>query len=289
MMKRDRKKKLNRSKAGTFFLMLMLMVFGLFSIWPLIFTISNAFKPLSEIFVFPPKLLVQNPTMDNFSDLSHIMKSSWVPFSRYIFNTLFITILGTVGHVALASMAAYPLAKHKIPGGKVLFTIIILSLMFSPKVTEIPNYIIMSKIGLIDRYSALILPAFAYPLGLYLMKQFMEQIPDAIIEAGKIDGASEYRIYWQLIMPLVKPAWLTLIILVFQQLWKNTGDKFLYSEGLKPLSYIFGQIVINQKASIARTGVVAAAAMIMMIIPMVLFVLSQSRIIETMSTSGMKE
>lgn len=289
MMKRDRKKKLNRSKAGTFFLMLMLMLFGLFSIWPLVFTVSNAFKPLSEIFVFPPKLLVQNPTMDNFADLSNIMKSSWVPFARYIFNTLLITIVGTMGHVALASMAAYPLAKHKMPGGKFLFTIIVLSLMFSPKVTEIPNYIIMSKIGLIDKYAALILPAFAYPLGLYLMKQFMEQIPDSIIEAGKIDGASEYRIYWQLIMPLVKPAWLTLIILVFQQLWKNTGDKFLYSEQLKPLSYIFGQIVINQKASIARTGVVAAAAMIMMIIPMILFVLSQSRIIETMSTSGMKE
>ncbi len=266
------------------------MLFGLFSIWPLVFTVSNSFKPLSEIFIFPPKLFVQNPTFDNFADLSQIMKSSWVPFSRYMFNTLIITVGGTFGHVMLASMAAYPLAKHKIPGKKLLFGMIVLSLMFSNRVTGIPNYIVMSKIGLIDHYSALILPAFAYPLGLYLMKQFMEQIPDSLIESGKIDGASEYRIYWQLVMPLVKPAWLTLIILVFQQLWGNTGDQFfLYSEQLKPLSYIFGQIIIGGKGGVARTGVVAAAAFIMIIIPMILFVLSQSRIIETMSTSGMKE
>ncbi len=284
-----KKKKLNRSKAGTFFLTLLLMLFGLFSIWPLVFTVSNSFKPLSEIFIFPPKLFVQNPTFDNFADLSQIMKSSWVPFSRYMFNTLIITVGGTFGHVMLASMAAYPLAKHKIPGKKLLFGMIVLSLMFSNRVTGIPNYIVMSKIGLIDHYSALILPAFAYPLGLYLMKQFMEQIPDSLIESGKIDGASEYRIYWQLVMPLVKPAWLTLIILVFQQLWGNTGDQFLYSEQLKPLSYIFGQIIIGGKGGVARTGVVAAAAFIMIIIPMILFVLSQSRIIETMSTSGMKE
>ncbi|WP_246552329.1 carbohydrate ABC transporter permease [Vallitalea pronyensis] len=290
MVLRSRKKKrLNRSKAGTIFLTFILILFGLFSIWPLVFTVCNAFKPLSEIFIFPPKLWVQNPTWDNFADLGQIMRSSWVPFSRYMFNTLIITVGGTIGHVLLASMAAYPLAKHKMPGHKLLFSMIVLSLMFSNRVTGIPNYIVMSKIGLVDQYAALILPAFAYPLGLYLMKQFMEQIPDSLIESGKIDGASEYRIYWQLIMPLVKPAWLTLIILVFQQLWGSTGDQFLYSEQLKPLSYIFGQIVLGGKGGVARSGVVAAAALIMIMIPMILFVLSQSRVIETMSTSGMKE
>lgn len=281
-----RRKRVNRSFLGNIALFLFLGVFGAFMALPLIFAINAAFKPLDEIFLFPPRLFVRNPTMDNFIDLVELLGNSWVPFTRYIFNTVFITGMGVLGHVILASAAAYPLAKHKFPGRNVLFQIVVLSLMFAPAVTAIPNYMVMSWLGFVDTYWAVILPAFAYSLGLYLMKQFMEQIPDAILEAAKIDGASEYRIFWTVVMPNVKPAWLTLLILVFQILWGTDGNGFIYSEQLKTLHFASNQII---QGGIARAGVGAAVALILMSVPITIFIFSQSRIIETMATSGMKD
>lgn len=278
-------RKLNRSLGGDIFLMALLLVFGVFSAYPLIMTASNAFKPLDELFRFPPTLLPRNLTFDNFRDLSELMENSWVPFTRYFFNTIFITLIGTVGHVIIASMAAYPLAKYKFPGKTIFFSLVVYSLMFSPHVTATPNYIIISSIGLIDTHWAIILPAIASSLGLYLMKQFMTQIPDDLIESAKIDGASEYRIFWQIVMPLVKPAWLTLVILLFQRLWTTDGGSFIFSEELKPVSYALRQIA---QGSIERAGTIAAVAFVMMIVPVTFFMLSQSRIVETFSHSGMK-
>ncbi|MFC5468916.1 carbohydrate ABC transporter permease [Cohnella suwonensis] len=281
-----KQKRLNRSFLGDLFLFLFLAVFAAFMVVPLVFTVSNALKPLNELFLFPPTLFVRHPTFNNFVDLFHLMSTSWVPFSRYIFNTVFITLAGTAGHVLLASAAAYPLAKHKFPGRALLFSVVVLSLMFSPKVTNIPNYVIMSWLGWIDSYAAIIVPAFAYSLGLYLMKQFMEQIPDALLEAAKIDGASEYRIFFRIVMPLVKPAWLTLTILSFQTLWGTWGGNFIYSEQLKTLPYALNQII---QGGIVRAGPGAAVALFMMIVPVTIFVVSQSSIIQTMASSGMKE
>lgn len=280
------KKRINRSWQVDVLLFLLLGLFGAFMVIPLVYVINNAFKPLDELFLFPPTIFVRNPTFNNFPDLFHLMAKSWVPFSRYIFNTVFITLAGTVGHVLLASAAAYPLAKYKFIGSGLLFSIVVLSLMFSPQVTAIPNYMTMSWLGWIDTYWAVIVPAFAFPLGLYLMKQFIEQIPIALIESAKIDGASEYRVFWKIVMPLVKPAWFTLIILLFQMLWATDGGNFIYSEELKTMHYAMGQIILG---GIARAGVAAAVALLLMIVPMVLFIITQSQIIQTMATSGMKE
>lgn len=278
-------RRLNRSLGGDIMLFSLLLVFGFFSAYPLIMTASNAFKPLDELFLFPPRLFPRNLTLDNFRDLSELIGNSWVPFSRYFFNTILITTLGTVGHVIIASMAAFPLAKYKFPGRGIFFTLVVYSLMFAPQVTATPNYIIISGIGLIDTPSAIILPAIASSLGLYLMKQFMSQIPDELIESAKIDGASEYRIFISIVMPLVKPAWLTLIILLFQRLWTTDGGSFIFSEELKPLSYALRQIA---QGTIERAGTIAAVAFIMMIVPVTFFILSQSRVVETFSHSGMK-
>lgn len=280
-----RKRNLNRSIWGDLGLLILLAAFGFFSAYPLIMTASNAFKPLDELFLFPPRLLPRNLTLGNFKDLFELIGNSWVPFSRYFFNTIFITMLGTAGHVIFASMCAYPLAKYKFPGKTVLFTLVVYSLMFTPYVTNIPNYIIITRLGLIDTVWAIVLPAVGSSLGLYLMKQFMEQIPDDLIESAKIDGASEYRIYWQIVMPLVKPAWVTLIILLFQRLWTNTGGTFIFSEEKKPLSYALTQIA---QGSIERAGTIAAVSFIMMIVPVTFFIVSQSKVLETFSTSGMK-
>lgn len=282
-------KRLNRSWGVDILLFLLLGGVACFMALPLVFTISNAFKPIDEIFTFPPKLFVRNPTFKNFTDLVGIFSDSWVPFSRYVFNTFFIAIAGTVGHVILASAAAYPLAKIRFPGRKLLFSIVVLSLMFTAYVTQVPNYMIISYLGMINTYWAILLPAFGMTLGLYLMKQFMEQIPDALLEAGKIDGASEYRIYWHIVMPIVRPAWLTLIIFSLQSLWTNgsvTSHKFIYSEQLKTVDYVFGQIA---SGGLVRTGPVAAVTLLMMLVPITVFIVTQSSIIQTMSTSGLKE
>lgn len=266
-------------------LLIILLLFAAFSIYPLVLITSNAFKPLDELFLFPPKLFPRNITFRNFRDLSNIMSDSWIPFSRYFFNTIFITVIGTAGHVIIASAAAYPLAKYNFPGKKILFGLVIYSLMFVPQVTAIPHYLILSKLGFVDTHAAIILPAIAASLGLYLMKQFMEQVPMDLIESAKIDGASEYRIFFQIVMPLVKPAWLTLIILLFQSLWITDGGSLIFSEELKPLSYALMQIA---SGSIERSGTVAAVSFIMMIVPITFFIISQSRIVETFSHSGMK-
>ncbi len=283
---RNRKLKRRRSLAVDILLFLLLAGFGIFSLFPLIFTVVNAFKPMSEIFIFPPKLTVDNPTLNNFYDLSFILESFDVPMSRYIFNTAVITGLGTLGTVLLGSMAAFALAKYEFPGSRVMSSLIVYALMFSASVTAIPNYLIMTYLGLVDTYWAVILTAVGGTLGLYLMKNFIVQIPDSLIEAATIDGANEFTIYWRIIMPLCKPAWITLIILSFQQMWGTTGGVFIYSEELKPVSYVLSQLV---SGGIARTGVSSAVSLIMMTVPVAVFVISQSNVLETMSTSGMKD
>lgn len=276
----------SRSRTVDILLTLFLGIFGLFSIWPLIFVINNAFKPLNEIFIFPPKLFVLKPTLSNFKDLSIILGNSWIPISRYIFNTIMLTVLGTAGTVIIGSMAAFPLAKYKFPGSNFISKLIVYSLMFNGTVTAIPNYIIMSRLGMIDSFWAVILPAVGSTLGLYLMKNFMVQVPDSLLEAAKIDGANEYTIFWRIMMPLSKSAWITLIILSFQSLWGATGGSFIYTEKLKPVSYALSQIV---NSGVARTGVASAVTLIMLTVPIIIFIISQSNVIETMATSGIKE
>ena len=276
----------NRSLGADILLTLILGIFGAFSALPLLNIVANAFKPMSEIFLFPPKLItVENPTLNNFFDLGNIIEGFDIPFSRYAFNTFFITGVGTAGTVLLGSMAAFPLAKYKFPGAKVMSEVIVYSLMFSGSVTQIPVYFIMSKLGLVNTYWAVILPAIGGTLGLYLMKNFMVQIPDEMTEAAKIDGATEMQLFFKVVMPLCKPAWITLIILSIQSLWGNTGGEFIYSEEIKPLSYVLSQIT---SSGIARSGVSSAVSLIMLIVPVTVFIVSQSNVIETMATSGMK-
>lgn len=281
-----RGKRLSRSAGGTIALFIFIGIFAVFMVMPMVLTISNALKPLDELFYFPPRFFVRNPTMSNFSDLMMSMQQTWVPFSRYLLNSVIITGFGTVGHLLFASAAAYPLAKNRFPGSKFLMSIVVLSLMFSPVVTGIPNFLIIAQLRMVDTYWALIIPAFSASLGLYLMKQFMEQVPDSLIESARIDGCREIGIWWRIVMPNVKPAWLTLIILQFQALWAATGGVFLQSEELKPLTFAMNQVAAG---GIARAGEGAAVMFISMMVPVTFFVISQSRIVETMASSGMKE
>ena len=281
-----KEKKLNRSMAGNTLLFVLMGICGVAMAVPLVMVVNNALKPLDELFQYPPKIFVRNPTLENFSDLFILMNDTWVPFSRYILNTIIITGGGMVGHVIIASLAAYPLAKHNFPGKKILFQMVVLSMMFSWTVTQTPQYMIISWLKINNSYWALILPACAFGMGLYLMKQFMEQLPDSLMESARLDGATEFRIFWTIVMPNVKPAWLTLAIFQFQQMWSNTGGTFLRDEQLKPLQYALYQI---SAGGAARAGAGAAVTFIIAAVPITFFLICQSNVLETMTSSGMKE
>jgi len=286
MKKIVKRRKPNRSVVGDVVIYFLLFLIALAMVFPLVFAVSSALKPLDELFLFPPKVFAQNPTMDNFQDLFVTMGKSWVTFSRYIFNTVFITVVGTAGHLIIASMGAFVLAKYEFPGSKLFFSIVVTALMFNGYVTAIPNYLIISKLGWIDTYWAIIVPAFAAPMGLFLMKQFMEGLPMSLVEAAMIEGGSRWKIFIQIIMPNVKPAWLTLIIFSVQNLWNNKAATFIYSEEKKTLVYALQQI---QSGGIARTGQAAAVTVVVMVVPILIFVLSESQILETMASSGLKD
>ncbi|MBS7238601.1 MAG: carbohydrate ABC transporter permease [Acetatifactor sp.] len=281
-----KRRKPNRSIWGDIFLYLFLAFVALVMAFPIIYAVGSAMKPLDELFKFPPTILPQNPTFDNFSDLFVTMGKSWVTFSRYLFNTVFITAVGTAGHLLIASMAAFVLAKYEFPGGPLFFKIVTIAMMFTGYVTVIPNYLIINALGWVDTYWAIIIPAFASPMGLFLMKQFMEGLPTALIEAAKIDGANEWRVFSEIVMPNVKPAWMTLIIFSVQGLWNNRASTFIYSEEKKTLVYALQQI---QGGGIARTGQGAAVLVVVMIVPIAIFIFSESQILETMASSGLKD
>ena len=275
---------LNRSAGGDAGISFFLIIIGLFMFIPMLYAVLQSLKPLDELWVFPPKFWVEHPTFDNFLDLFRLMNTSWVPFSRYIFNTVLISVAGTFGNLILASMAAYVLSKIKFPGRNIMFNLIVKSLMFHSAIT---SFLIMSRLHFVDTYWAVIVPAWGSTLGLYLMKQFMDSsVSDAVLESARLDGASEFRTFFSIAMPMVKPAWLTMIVYSFQGLWNSGSSIYIYSEELKTFNYAIGQILAG---GIVRAGAGAASTVVMMLVPITVFVITQSNIIETMSSSGMKD
>lgn len=232
-----------------------------------------------------------NPTFDNYRDFANVLANTVVPMSRSLFNSLFVVVIGSVGHIVLASLCAYPLAKYKFPGSKFFNQIIVYSLMFNSAVTMIPNFLTIAGLGMLDTQWAIIIPGFASTLGLYLMKNFMEQIPDSLMEAAQIDGAGYLRIHFTIVMPVVKPALVTAFIMVFQSFWTNTGDKFIYTEAQKGFAYVVGQVASGKVAGVGTSyvGISSASSVIMFAVPLIVFLIMQNNVVSTMATSGMKE
>ena len=274
------------SRGGDIAIFILLLLVGIFMLFPIYFSIIQSIKPLEELFLFPPKLYVMRPTSQSFEDMLKVAGSMDVPFSRYVFNSVFISVVVTATQLIFSSSAAYVLAKVKAPGIKAMNKIIEVALLFTSSVTYIVQYIVMAKMGIIDTYLALTLPFIATPMGLFLMRQFMGQIPESMIEAAKLDGASHLRICWQIVMPNVKPAWLTLMIFAFQGAWQITGYLFVYSEQLKPIPIVMQQIAAS---GMARAGVSYATVVVLMLPPMILFLILQSNVVETMAHSGLKD
>ena len=279
------RRRISRSAGGNFLVALFLLLLGAFMLLPIYYTVVNSLKPIHELFLFPPRLYVTSPTLDNFRGLIRIQGQAPVPFERYAFNSLFVTVAATGGFMLAASMAAYPLAKHRFPGKKVILQLVVFAILFRTEVTAVPQYLLMVKTRLIDTYAALILPALATSFGVFLMTQFAEGIPEEILESARIDGAKEIPLFFRMVLPMVRPAWLTLGIFTFTSVWSTTGTQFIYSEELKMLPAMLAQI---GGAGLSRAGVSAAVSVLLMVPPVVMFLFCQRSVIETMAHSGLK-
>lgn len=268
---------------------LVLVPLALFMAVPLVFIFFNAFKSPDELFAFPPRIFPKRPTLQNFRTLFGVMTASGIPVSRYLFNSAVISTSVVVFTIFLSTMAGYVLSKKNFKGKKLLFEINTLALMFVPTAVSIPRFILIARLGLIDNFLAHVLPNLAMPVGLFLVKQFIDQIPDSLIEAAKIDGANDWYVYFRIILPLTKPAVATVAILSFQSAWNATEASLIYinNEALKNFAYYMSTLS-GGAGSVAGQGIAAAAALIMFLPNLIIFVLAQSKVMNTMAHSGIK-
>ncbi len=286
MQKRAQYRRYTRSRFGNFVIFTFLTVVGLVSVLPMVYCVCTAFKPLEELLIFPPRFFVSRPTWENFTALPTLLGNLHVPLSRYIFNSLFITGVSTVLQILAASLAAFVFSKTKVKGRVVLFYIVQFSLLYNGYTLAIPQFLIFNWTHIVDTYWVYILPAIPSSMGVFLMKQYMDSsIPGTLIEAAKIDGASLFRIYGSLIMPISKPAWMTLLLFSFQSMWSAVPSGTVYSESLKTLPYVMSSI---SSGGTARAGSAMAVTVMLMIPPILVYFISQSNVMETMSTAGMK-
>ena len=280
-------KRFTRSRAGTVFYLLFLTIMGLFCLLPLIYCVATSLKPLDEIMIFPPKFFVTRPTLSNFAVIPELLSGLDVPIERYIFNSLFTTIVTTFIHITVSTMAAFALTKSQLRGKKLIFNIVQFALLFNAYTLSLPQLIIMANMRIIDTYWVYILPHMASTLGVFLMKQYMEgYLSDTYLEAAKIDGAGYFRIFWQIVLPMVKPALLTLTLFAFRDIWAAVPANTVFSEEIKTLPMIMGQI---SAGGVARTGSAMAVTVIMMNPPIAVYLITQGNVVETMSSSGIKE
>lgn len=280
-------RKYTRSKFGSAMYFTILILAGAFSVLPLIYCVITSFKPLDELLIFPPQFFVRRPTLANYLALPSLLNKLRVPMARYIFNSLFVALASTFLHIIAASLAAFMFSKSKLKYKNVLFILVQSMMLYSAYTLSVPQYLIFSKLGIIDTYLVYILPAIPSAMGCFLMKQFMDVgIPEALLEAARIDGAGVFKIYCRIVMPMVKPAWMTLFLFSFRDLWSIVPVGTIFSEELKTLPQAVSSITAG---GIARTGSSMAVTVLLMIPPIIVFIISQGNVMETMSSSGIKE
>ena len=280
-------KRYTRSRVGNAVYVTFLLLFGIFSVLPLIYCITTSFKPLDELMIFPPRFLVTRPTAQNYLALPGLLSNLRIPLSRYIFNSVFISLVTTVLYVFISTMAAFVLTKSRIKVKNMIFKAIQYALLFNAFTLAIPQYLIFSYLKMIDTYWVYVLPYLASTMGVFLMKQYMEgSVPDALLEAARIDGAGYFRTFWEIVFPMVKPCCMTLTLFAFRDVWSGVPGGTIFSEALKTLPAIMTQITAG---GIARAGSAMAVTVIMMLPPILVYMISQSNVLESMNSAGIKE
>lgn len=283
----EQRKRYTRSKVGNFFYVTILIIMGLFSVLPMIYCICTSFKPLDELLIFPPKFFVNRPTTENYMALPGLLSNMRIPLSRYIFNSVFIAGVTTFVYVFISTAAGFVLSKTRMRINKVLITAVQVALLFNAFTLAVPRYLILSYLNLVDTYWVYILPYCASTMGVFLMKQYIDgSVPETLLEAARMDGAGQIRIFWQIVVPMVKPCMMTLTLFGFQGIWSTVPDGTVFSEGLKTLPTIMANI---NSGGIARSGSAMAVTVIMMIPPILIYLITQSNVLESMNSAGIKE
>lgn len=267
-----------------------LIILGAIMVLPLVYMVANAFKPYDELFLFPPRFWVRRPTLDNFTGFLMATSSSSVPFTRYLSNSVFVTIVTVSLIVVIGSMASFAIAKYEFPGKRLIYMLNMAAFMFAVEVVQIPRFLVVNQLGLVDTYWALIIPLVAQPFMVFLMVQYMAEVPQAMLETARIDGANMWRLYSRIVMPLIKPALATVLILTFVAIWRDTFSPIVYirTETLKTVPVVLSTI-LGSNLGPGRAGAVAAAAFLMTVPTIVIFVLLQRHVMTTMAHSGIKE
>lgn len=268
---------------------IFLILLCAFMLLPIIYIFSTAFKPINELFMYPPRFLVQNPTLDNFIDLFQVSATSKLPASRYLMNSIIITLIVLVLSVIFSSMAGFALSKLEFKGKKLLFEMNQIALMFVGAAVTIPRYLLIHKLGLLDTMWVHILPILAIPVGLFLIKQFIDQVPNEMIEAARVDAANDFQIYWYIILPIIRPALATIVILAFQTVWNDAGTSTLYinSEELNTFAYYITTLTTANN-TVAGQGITAASSLIMFVPNLIIFIFMQNKVMSTVAHSGIK-
>jgi ABC-type glycerol-3-phosphate transport system permease component len=269
--------------------LIILIPVAIFMGLPIVYIFNHAFKPLVELFEWPPRFFVRTPTMDNFIDLFAVTSATGIPMSRYLFNSILITVVTVFASILIGSLAGFALSKLEFRLKKPLMWINNIAIMFVGAAVSIPRYLVIEALGLIDTFWVHIIPGLAIPVGLFLIKQFIDQIPKDLIEASRIDGANNLQIYWYVIMPLIKPALATIAIVAFQSVWNNSevSNLFINDESLKTFAFYMGTLTTTGNA-VAGQGMAAAASLIMFIPNLVVFIILQKNVMNTMIHSGIK-
>ena len=271
-------------------LTLLLIIVSIFMLLPIVYIFNHAFKPYHELFVYPPTFIVKEPSLQNVNELLAVAARSTVPMIRYVFNSVFVAVAAVLLVTFVSALCAYPLAKHRFPGTGLVFGAILLTLMFAPEVVQIPRYLVVSQLGIMNTYFAHLLPVVAMPVGVFLLKQFIDQIPDALLEAARIDGASEWTVFIRIVIPVCMPAVATVAILAFQSSWGNieTSSLFMLDEEMKSFAFFLSTLTNNLANNVAMQGAAAVASLILFIPNLIVFVMLQSKMITTMAHSGIK-
>ncbi len=274
---------------GQIKIIILLLPMVIFMGLPLLYIFMHAFKPMEELFAFPPKFFVRNPTLENFTKLFKFSRTSGIPMSRYIFNSVIVTVVTVLLSLLLTTMSAFALSKIKFKGRELMIEINQVAIMFVGTAVLIPRFMVISNIGLIDSIWAHILPLVAVPVALFLVKQFVDQVPDSLLEAAYMDGATDFQVYRKVIIPMIRPAISTATILVFQQVWTNTETSNYYfnDDSMKTLSFYMNSLV-NANNTVAGQGMSAAATLIMFVPNLILFIILQNGVMNTMASSGIK-
>ena len=280
----------NKFEVGQIKIFLLVLPLVILTGLPIVFIIFHAFKPMEELFAFPPKFITTNPTLDNFRKLFKASRTAGIPLSKYVFNSLLITVSVVFLSLFFSTAASYALSKLKFKGRNMMMQINQFALMFVPVAVMIPRYLVVNTMGLTNTYWAHILPLIPLPVALFLIKQFVDQVPQSLIEAAYMDGATEIHIYFKVVLPLIKPAIATAAILVFQQVWTNmeASNYYVSDEGLKSLAFYMNTLSSGTGNTVAGQGVAAAASLIMFVPNLVLFCILQKNVMNTMAHSGIK-